>query len=129
VTRSRSVLLALTLLGCDSSPTAVSVGQSVVLAPGQSAVVSGGGPRVRFGGVLQDSRCPSDVVCVQAGEVVAEVTIGDGTDPVSLRPGRSVVWGGYTVQLVSVDPYPTSTTRIEPSQYRATFLVDHDSGG
>ncbi len=127
MTGSRSVALALALLCCGSSPTEVAVGQEFVLAPGDTAVVSGGGPRIRFEKVLQDSRCPSDVVCVRAGEVIVELTIGDGsTETVSLQPGQSAVRGRYTVILVAVDPYPKSTQRIEPSQYRATLRVEQD---
>ncbi len=122
---ARSVALALALLGCGSSPTEVAVGQEFVLAPGDTALVAGGGPRIRFVKVLQDSRCPSDVVCVRAGEVVVELTIADGsTETVSLQPGQSTARDGYTVILVTVDPYPKSTERIEPSQYRATLRVE-----
>ncbi len=118
-------LLLPVILGCDASPTTVELRQRFVLAPGQSAVVGSGGPRVTFERVLEDSRCPSDAICVWIGEVVVEVTIaGASPSSVSLRPGESTSWRGFRVRLVEVQPYPSTSGPIEPSQYRASFLVE-----
>ncbi len=118
-------LIATGLAACASSPDEVAPGESFTLAPGTEAIVKGGGPRVRFEGVLEDSRCPSDVQCIWAGEVVVDVTIGDGSSSRrSMRPGEAVASGRFRVNLLEVQPYPKSTSAIQPSQYRATFLVD-----
>lgn len=43
---------------------------------GQIAAVNG--PRVRADRVIEDSRCPSDVQCVQAGRLIVQVTVFGG---------------------------------------------------
>ncbi len=122
--RRASLLLALPLLGCPASPTStgVVVGQSFRLAPGESAALDGA-PRMTFSGVTEDSRCPTGVVCIRAGEVVVDVAFAGGAS-VSLRPGESTRWGDTQLQLVGVTPYPTSGGSIAASAYRATFVAD-----
>ncbi len=120
-----ALLIAMGLAACASSPDDVAPGERFTLAPGTAAAVSGGGPRVRFEKVLEDSRCPSDAQCIWAGEVVVDVTIGNGSSSRrSMRPGEAVAWGRFRVSLVEVQPYPKSTSTIQPSQYRAVFVVD-----
>lgn len=62
----------------------------------------------------QDSRCPSDVTCVWAGEVAVTVMLkkGQNSESVSLKlPSKntqvlSAAMGGYTLTLNDVKPYP-----------------------
>ncbi len=128
----RESLLALLLLGgcgalaaCDSgpatAPSEVAAGQEFTLAPGTAALADG--LRVGFERVVSDSRCPADVVCAWAGEVVVEVSAGGG-DARQLRPGESFTTGGHRVRLVRVEPYPASASPIAPQDYRATLVVD-----
>jgi hypothetical protein len=84
----------------------------VQLATGETAAVTPGSVRVQFVGV-NDSRCPSDVVCVQAGD--AMIILGfsgaaaERTDTLYLvRQPRAVTYGGYRFEAVDVQPYPRS---------------------
>lgn len=102
---------------------------TLVLVPGQEVRV-GEIFRVAFLEVSSDSRCPSDVLCVWAGDAAVEIglTVGTGpTHPFTLNtlsyPPASVDYAGYRVTLVDLTPYPISTRRIEPEEYRAYLLV------
>jgi hypothetical protein len=80
-------------------------------------------------GAIEDSRCPSDVTCVWEGTVSVQVNLikndlnlGNHT----IRLGENddqQIFDGYFVKLVTVEPYPLSTTSIKPSDYVMTFLV------
>jgi hypothetical protein len=66
----------------------------------------------------QDSRCPSDVNCVWAGEVKVTVMVKNGQNSQSLilqLPGKesllvSADMGGYLLTLNDVKPYPQTKT-------------------
>ena len=116
-----------------STPEAPAAGASLdqpfALRVGQRATVAGAGVNVRFEEVASDSRCPSDVQCVWAGNAVVRAVLSQdrkafgaelntGTEP------RSVRYLDYDVALVSLAPQPAAQgSAIPPSQYVATFRV------
>jgi len=116
------------LLACADGPTAsadVALGAEFALAPGESALAGDDGLRVAFESVTEDSRCPMDAICIQAGRVVVAVSAGRGhARPFSLSPGEAALADGYRLRLVRVDPYPSAAEPIPASAYRATFVVD-----
>jgi hypothetical protein len=118
MSRFFSLLLASGLLACGK--TTIQTGQLVALVPKQPATLALGG----LGNVeatltdLSDSRCPSDVVCISAGNVAAVLTLADGAatqtvrlgyqknylaDSVSVTLHRQAYW----VRILDVTPYPT----------------------
>ena len=113
--RFTGVLCLLSAGACSratSAPIEVVPGQSVQLPEGASAVVSSDAVRVRFVGA-GDSRCPSDVVCITAGDAVIVLALAgagaERTDTVYLsRPPRSVRYGAYRFEAVDLQPYPVS---------------------
>jgi hypothetical protein len=86
--------------------------------------------RVRFDSVLQDSRCPTDVQCVWAGNAAARVRVQISSDveqTIDLNTNvgaKEAQFDGYVLRLVSLGPDPVSTTRIEPAAYRLTVRVE-----
>lgn len=101
----------------------------VVLAPGERVVVDDTFT-VSFRDVTEDSRCPTDVTCVWAGNgaVVLELTSGS-TAPYSITLNTGVVphsadYAGYRIQLDDLDPEPVSTSAIERRAYRATLHIE-----
>lgn len=99
--------------GITSAPRDVSVGQSVELSVGETANVTPGSVRVQLTGI-NDSRCPSDVVCVQAGDAMSILAFnGGGADRVDTlylaKPPKSVTYGGYRFEALDVQPYPKSS--------------------
>lgn len=75
--------------------------------------------------VLEDSRCPSDVQCIQAGtvRVKANFTFGTLSQDLTLKLGEPVTFSGYSVTLTDVKPAKISTIEIRPSDYIFTFEV------
>ena len=107
-------LLAL-LAACSratSSPVEVIPGQTTQLQERQSVRVSNSSVLVQFVGA-NDSRCPSDVVCVWAGEAAIALWFsGAGTERAdTLRLGMkptATTYGGYQFEATDLQPYPKS---------------------
>src|SRR4029450_1612293 len=128
-----SLLAIATLAGCSSdrpgAPTGP-VNAQFVLAPGQSADVAGAGIRLRFVGVMGDSRCPGDALCIQGGDAIVQIEVvpaaGGGLTSYNLHTGsmQPVRPDDLTIALVELMPYPfSSLPPIVPSAYRATLRV------
>lgn len=120
------------LAACDSSPSApssdVPLSQEFTLKPGESATVQGTDLRVSFDKVVGDSRCPADVVCIQAGDVVVALVASwkDGDARFQLRTaagGNVALAGAYEVRLVRVEPYPFASRPIAAGDYRTVLEV------
>lgn len=82
--------------------------------------------------VIEDSRCPSDVQCIQAGRVRMSLNIytAMGTSTNTLEVGKSVTTETLKITLKEVEPYPVSTRDITDSDYRFTFTIEpHNPGG
>jgi hypothetical protein len=73
--------------------------------------------------ILEDSRCPIDVQCIQAGtvRVKMQVETGMGTGDLTLALGDLGTTETETITLTRVSPEPVSTDPIVPSEYRLTF--------
>ena len=106
------------VLGACARPTSIpaDLDQVLALSEGESARVS----RVVVRAVaLQDSRCPSDVVCITGGDVVVVLAFSEGgearTDTLRLNvPPKSTTYGGMLFQPTEVTPYPD--TRVGASK-------------
>jgi hypothetical protein len=136
--RKIAVAAALALGACSSNtqepvntnPVVVNgeVGQTFELKAGQTAQV--GSLLVLFRGVPQDSRCPSDVQCVWAGDATlrVELTVGRmAWTPYELHTGvdpRSAKFRENTITVVDLKPATRSSSTIRPEDYIATFRVD-----
>ncbi|MGQ4646381.1 hypothetical protein [Lyngbya aestuarii] len=81
---------------------------------------------------IEDSRCPSDVQCIWAGQVTATISvISDGQSlgvfPLTLKAGQEDLAvanvEGHSIQLINVVPYPMSTQSKETLHYIATLAV------
>jgi hypothetical protein len=99
--------------------------QSVTLGVGQTAQASG--LTITFNELVQDSRCAVDVVCIQAGAIVANITLATkyGDTITFNKPSDEVPtwWMGYEVSITETKPEPRSTVRINPKDYIVTFFV------
>ena len=120
-----------TLVACDDEPAGPKPGESFTLAVGQRVTVDTIHTSVRFLTVSGDSRCPSQVQCVWAGDgaVVLEIAPADGdaaehtlhTNP-EAGP-RAVILGRYELTLLQLDPYPETPGEIQLEDYRATLAL------
>ena len=130
--RARSLLLpiwlsawAVALVACGRDGSAADLGVPIQLTPGQSAVYAEPQLEVHFSGIETDSRCPTDVACVWAGEVIVKLSIrSDGkTTQHPIKESQGAVVSGYTVTVLQVLPPRSSSQRIAPDDYRVTLKV------
>lgn len=78
--------------------------------------------------VLEDSRCPSDVQCVWAGQLRLSVRI-DFDDSVGTREltlGKAQHVGTGMLTLTEAEPYPKAGKPIYPEDYRFGFSYAPD---
>jgi hypothetical protein len=122
-----SCLLVVTACADPVTGPSSPVGADFTLKPGESRRVEGESLSVRFVGVVGDSRCPADAICIQGGsaEVRIAVTSGLAAEGYTLHTGTMapVQHGGLTIALVELAPYPFSSSPIGPDDYRATLRV------
>jgi hypothetical protein len=125
------VFCLLLATACDEEsplgPT-VSRAERFTLSPGQAAAVRGTDLRIEFAGVSGDSRCPADVVCIQAGEAIVQLRVHDNRTSTSYElrtaPQRATVThGSLSIELLDLQPYPFSTRQIQQSDYQATLTT------
>ena len=120
-----AILLAAALIstGCARAPAgtgpAAPPAESATLRLGEEARL--GGLEVRALSIVEDSRCPSSVQCVQAGTVRLAIRLRDGaiTREAVLRPGvPEPVGRGRGLWLIAACPYPERPAAIRPGDYR-----------
>jgi len=123
--------------GCDSSmepsaPPQVEAELNVpfTLAPGQTAVFAAVDLTLTFDGVVEDTRCPVDVVCLQAGSATMAVHAKqDATAPTALsltlpQIPDGIPFGAFRVHAVSLTPEQRIDRTIRPGDYRFQIMVD-----
>jgi len=127
------LLLGVALVACRSSGAPVShaanLGEEVELAPGEQAVFEPHGLTVEFVKVVEDSRCPTDVTCVWAGEVkVLLSTRFRAADAFQseITAGQDATVGDFRLAVVRVQPERVSTREIAPEEYRVTLSVQSE---
>jgi hypothetical protein len=131
------------IAACSSSPTesamdpdpeaatvVAEVGRTFELRPGQTARIGTTGLVVGFRGVASDSRCPTDVTCVWAGDAALRIRLamrgGDWTpfDLHTTLDPRTAAWGGFTLSVVGLSPDPQSGQQIQGDRYTVTLRVE-----
>lgn len=96
----------------------------LTLRQGESGKVLG--TTVRVLEVLEDSRCPTDVTCIQAGTVRLRTSVANslGTSEIVFTLGKPVTAGAEKITLTTVTPEQTSTTKISTAGYQFLFKVE-----
>jgi len=108
----------------------VVVNQDFDLAPGGTATIDGGALTLTFDKVGGDSRCPTGVQCIWAGNGAVVLTVEPSSASAysvqlntTLDPHATTV-GSYQVTLVGLKPYPKQGSPIPPASYVATLRID-----
>jgi hypothetical protein len=112
-------LAAILLGGCASVPPA-KTGPTA----GFGEVAGVGGVQVRPLRIVEDSRCPVNVVCVWAGRLRVEAEVdalgGSETHRTVLTLQEPIALGGGTLTMVEAQPVKLDAP-IDPRTYRFTF--------
>ena len=80
---------------------------------------------------INDSRCPSDVVCVWGGDAVVNFKLNSNTENKSftLQTHKSfqqdTLINGLNIKLLGVSPYPVSTTPTNQSDYSVELSISN----
>jgi hypothetical protein len=135
------VLLSIVYIGCNISDIILplidddhlpALGSQFKLKVNQTTALKSDNIKVKLLNVTDDSRCPSDVECIWAGQVSVlvnvtkdDVKLGDVT--LTLGAGNPELAvkkvGDYIVEVIEVNPYPISTHTIALSEYIVTLKV------
>ncbi len=122
------------LLGCSggNAPSRdIDLNQSVVLSIGESVLVKGEGTTVTADSILEDSRCPANADCIQAGRVRVRFRIvnnrGSFTQE-AIFPHPSVETAeapasGYRPVLSEITPLPVLGQTTPAGDYRLTVKL------
>jgi hypothetical protein len=123
----RLALIAALALSACRPITTIEPEREFTLSVGQEARISGTEIVLVIDTVANDSRCPSDVTCIQAGDADVRLSVRDGSESShtmhALKEPRSASFDGYTITLIELSPTPRSTVRIQQAQYRARLRL------
>ncbi len=109
------------------------IGKEFSLGIDQTASIEGEKLVIKFKAVLEDSRCPVNVVCVWAGngKVEFEILDIDGQNKtVTLNTEeepRVTTLKGHNLKLISLNPPRIDGVSISPGDYSVTLLVERKS--
>lgn len=81
--------------------------------------------------ILEDSRCPIDVQCIQAGtlRIKVRLSLAEKEEEVVLERGKATVFLGKSVMLKDSYPSKKSTETLAPENYRFIFSVTGSFSG
>lgn len=122
------VTLMACLSACAALPPVPTTGAS-----SRPSVTAGFGVRVRTANVtitplslVEDSRCPTNVQCIQAGTARILVKLVRRSEASEVTVGLEAPYklGNDWLHLVAACPYPRHPVTPAPSAYRFTFLID-----
>jgi hypothetical protein len=119
-----TLLIALSLVTACSKDNEVPafLNQQIRLSGGQTAVISSEGLTIKFEEVTNDSRCPTGVTCIWAGEAKCQttITLNGASSPLVLTVTGSsdspTVFEGFTF-TANVEPYPQAEKTIDKQSY------------
>lgn len=101
--------------------------QEVSIGVGESVVVDG--LTVTLVDILEDSRCPANANCIQAGQVRAQVkleTVGSSQIAVLSTNTEGIGFDNYFIEIIEVLPQALSDTTILRADYEITFAISRD---
>ena len=102
--------------------------QTVTVRVGQEKLAPRSKIRIKFLEMIEDSRCPRDVNCIQAGNARIRVRVsGSGRARELILDTsdrtRPASYGGYELTVRTLTPEPRSNIRINRNGYIATISV------
>jgi hypothetical protein len=131
--RAKGLLFIVALIACGNRTpvdpqVSAAIGDGFQMRVGQQISLDNHALRISFEAVPDDSRCPTQVTCVWAGDGRVRLTVstGDQNTPIDLHTTlepHSVAVHGYQIILEKLDPQPASTERLPQDRYTAHLKV------
>lgn len=102
---------------------------------GQTAFIKSEGLQIKFLDITGDSRCPEGVDCFWSGDIVIDVEVSIDKDFLELQQEQEIksqlnmhkkelLFQGYSIKLIKVDPYPKENLETKERDYIASFIVE-----
>lgn len=87
---------------------------------------------LKFEGILSDSRCPIDAICVWAGNGEVKMLITSEHQKLNftlntLLEPRKFSFEDFTIELKSLNPLPRSNQKIKPDDYSVDLIIKPSS--
>lgn len=120
--------------GCAGSATTFQLNEPFILCWGSTASQAGQPDfTIKFEDLVEESRCPTDVICIQAGRASVSIVLHKATegksDTLSLGDyfgtahSDSTTFGTYKIKLLEVLPAPVSTAQTPEEEYKVKLLI------
>ncbi len=103
--------------------------QQIKVLINRQKVISGSKLTIKFASLVEDSRCPTDTNCIDAGNarITIKVSKSNGAaQTFELNTNSApqfVTFAGYRIKLTDLNPRPATNIRINRNGYTATFVV------
>ena len=121
------ILFAVVFLSCNKNDSLDSFKIGIEEEFKQGQINEGNDNSLQFSITeINDSRCPSDVICIWEGKADVKIEIESpqkGNLILSTYNNHIDTFGIYTFELIEVSPYPVSTETIELKDYNVTLLI------
>jgi hypothetical protein len=134
-----AALLGLALTSCHVDDPAradvpeFSLNEPFTLSGGQEGLLASENLWLRFAEVLEDSRCPTQVECFWTGQARIALSVrpegGDSTtvefntNPAPDQTVKMADVGQYSIEFLSLEPYPQTPDPIPYDEYRTSLVV------
>jgi hypothetical protein len=121
------LLLPVVSLSCTANIPA-SLGQQFTLPVNRTAEITGESFLIRFVAVTSDSRCPTGVYCVWAGQAKCQlrITYQSSTETlevtISSQMQLVMVYHQYTIRA-TLEPYPQANQQIKGDEYSLKMTI------
>ena len=126
------LLLLIALSGFAQDPNVerrVPLDEEFTVKNGEQVTIEAQKLTVKFSSLFEDSRCPVTFSCGWAGNGAIVVEMSRKKKKAvqamlnTLLDPKEIVYRGYKVKLVALNPYPKSRSGIDPSVYEAVLTV------
>jgi len=123
------LVLPLVSLACSSDTVTASLGKQFTLPVGKSALFTGESLKIKFVEVTGDSRCPTGVQCIQAGDAKCLMLINylDSQSSLSFTQEGGNEINSYDFNVYNIifklEPYPKYPEQIAPEDYKLIMTV------
>jgi hypothetical protein len=107
----------------------VSLDKEFTIRVGEQVVIQEAGLKISFSAVKEDSRCPTGVNCIWAGngKIIVHVSkTGRKAADIELNTGvepKHQSYREYDIKLVGLNPYPKKDVKTNRGDYVATIVV------
>ena len=88
--------------------------------------------RICLDSIFNDSRCPTQFVCVWEGDAIAAFTLTKNQNVrrfnlhVNDKFQNDTLIDGITIKLLNISPYPVTNQQIDPNTYGAEISVNQN---